>query len=62
MTDVWPLSHFKKIDLITSRYSAIEPTLVPEDSLLKEEETPEWAGESQIESIDKNSSNFFLTR
>ena len=39
---------------------AIEPTL-PEDSLLEEEETPEWTGESQIESIDKNSSNFFLS-
>ena len=38
---------------------AIEPTLLPEDSLLEEEETPEWTGESQIESIDKNSSNFF---
>ena len=39
---------------------AIEPTLLPEDSLLEEEETPEWTGESQIESIDENSSNLFF--
>ena len=38
---------------------AIEPTLLLEDSLLEEEETPEWTGESQIESIDENSSNLF---